>query len=83
MVLRFADFEFDRRRAELRGPDGKTIRLRSKPFHMLGLFADNAGRIVSKQELMEAVWPKFTSAKTACSNVFANCGSYCAMISTN
>ena len=58
MVLRFADFEFDRPRAELRGPDGKVIKLRSKAFDMLGLFAANAGRVISKQELMEAVWPK-------------------------
>jgi DNA-binding winged helix-turn-helix (wHTH) protein/tetratricopeptide (TPR) repeat protein len=58
MLLRFAGFEFDRQRAELRGPDGAVVKLRSKPFDMLGLFATNAGRVLSKQELMEAVWPK-------------------------
>jgi DNA-binding winged helix-turn-helix (wHTH) protein/tetratricopeptide (TPR) repeat protein len=56
-VYRFAGFEFDRLRAELRGPDGKAIKLRPKTFDMLALFAANAGRIISKQELMEAVWP--------------------------
>lgn len=56
-MYRFAGFEFDRLRAELRGPDGKAIKLRPKTFDMLALFAANAGRIISKQELMEAVWP--------------------------
>ncbi len=58
MLLRFAGFEFDRQRAELRGPDGAVVKLRSKPFDMLALFATNAGRVISKQELMEGVWPK-------------------------
>jgi DNA-binding winged helix-turn-helix (wHTH) protein/tetratricopeptide (TPR) repeat protein len=56
-VFRFAGFEFDRQRAELRGPDGKAIKLRPKTFDMLGLFAADAGRILGKQELMEAIWP--------------------------
>jgi DNA-binding winged helix-turn-helix (wHTH) protein/tetratricopeptide (TPR) repeat protein len=56
-VLRFAGFELDRQRAELRGPDGAPVRLRPKPFAMLDLLAANTGRVVSKQELMEAVWP--------------------------
>jgi DNA-binding winged helix-turn-helix (wHTH) protein/tetratricopeptide (TPR) repeat protein len=56
-VRRFTDFEIDQQRAELRWPSGKTIRLRPKSFAMLQYFAANAGRIVSKQELMESVWP--------------------------
>lgn len=56
-VFRFAGFELDEQRAELRGPDGVAIRLRPKTFEMLRLFASNAGRILSKQELIEAVWP--------------------------
>lgn len=57
-MLRFAGFELDQRRAELRGPDGEAIRLRPKPFAMLHILAANAGRVVGKQELMDAVWPK-------------------------
>jgi DNA-binding winged helix-turn-helix (wHTH) protein/tetratricopeptide (TPR) repeat protein len=57
MTVRFASFEFDRERAELRGPDGKAIKLRTKTLEMLALFATSAGRVLSKQELMEAVWP--------------------------
>lgn len=56
-VLRFAGFELDQRRAELRDAGGGPIRLRPKSFDMLHLFAANAGRVVSKQELMEAIWP--------------------------
>jgi len=56
-VYRFAGFELDLRRAELRGPDGAVIKLRPKTYEMLKLFAANAGRVVSKQELMQGVWP--------------------------
>jgi DNA-binding winged helix-turn-helix (wHTH) protein/tetratricopeptide (TPR) repeat protein len=57
MVLRFQGFELDRQRAELRGADGEAIKLRPKTLTMLSLFAANAGRVLSKQELMDAVWP--------------------------
>ena len=56
-MLRFAGLELDQQRAELRGADGVPIKLRPKTFEMLRLFATSGGRIVSKQELMEAVWP--------------------------
>src|SRR6185369_5266019 len=50
-------FELDRQRAGLRGPDGDVIKLRPKTFDLLTLFLGSPGRILSKQELMEAVWP--------------------------
>lgn len=56
-VLRFAGFEIDKRRSELRGPGGKTVKLRPKTFDLLWLLAANPRRIISKQELMEAAWP--------------------------
>jgi DNA-binding winged helix-turn-helix (wHTH) protein/Flp pilus assembly protein TadD len=56
-VLRFSGFELDSERAELRAPDGGTIKLRPKTLEMLKLFAANAGKVLSKQQLMEAVWP--------------------------
>ena len=56
-MLRFAGFEFDQQRAALRGPDSALIKLRPKTFDLLNLFIANPGRILSKQELMEAVWP--------------------------
>ncbi len=56
-VLRFAGFEIDRHRSELRGPDGATIKLRLKAFDLLLLLVLNPRRIIGKQELMDAVWP--------------------------
>lgn len=56
-VVRFAGFELDRQRAELRHTDGTVTRLRPKTFDMLSLFVASPGRVLSKQELMEAVWP--------------------------
>lgn len=57
IVLCFAGFALDQQRVELRAPDGATMKLRPKAFEMLRLFATNPGRVLSKQELMEAVWP--------------------------
>ena len=56
-MLCFAGFELDTERARLRGPDGEAIRLRPKSFDMLQLFATNAGRVLSKQDLIDAIWP--------------------------
>ena len=56
-VNRFAGFELDEERAELRGRDGTPIKLRPKAFEMLRQFVAHPGRVLSKQELMEAVWP--------------------------
>jgi DNA-binding winged helix-turn-helix (wHTH) protein/tetratricopeptide (TPR) repeat protein/TolB-like protein len=56
-VLFFAGFELDPERARLRGPDGEAIRLRPKSFDMLQLFATNPGRVLSKQDLIDAIWP--------------------------
>ena len=56
-MLRFSGFELDSERAELRAPDGETIRLRPKTLEILRLLAGNAGRVLNKQQLMEAVWP--------------------------
>jgi DNA-binding winged helix-turn-helix (wHTH) protein/tetratricopeptide (TPR) repeat protein/TolB-like protein len=57
-MLCFAGFELDERRAELRGSDGIPIKLRPKSFDLLLVLANNSGRVVDKQELMAAVWPK-------------------------
>ncbi|MEW6451299.1 MAG: winged helix-turn-helix domain-containing protein [Pseudomonadota bacterium] len=56
-MLRFAGFELDMNRAELRTIGGDVIRLRPKTLALLHLFATNANRLLSKQELMSTVWP--------------------------
>lgn len=56
-MIRFSGFEIDRQRAELRGADGTPIKVRPKTFEVLCLLVSNTGRVVTKQELMDAVWP--------------------------
>ncbi|TXI11604.1 MAG: tetratricopeptide repeat protein [Rhizobium sp.] len=56
-MLQFAGFELDEKRSELRGRAGEAIRLRPKAFDLLRLFATRPGRVLSKTELMEAIWP--------------------------
>jgi len=36
--------------------DGAVVHLTSKPFDVLAFLVENSGRVVTKQELMEAVW---------------------------
>src|ERR1700712_3162418 len=57
MAMHFVGFRLDPPRAELRGPDGVAVKLRPKTLGLLILFATNPGRILSKQELMDAIWP--------------------------
>lgn len=56
-MVRFAGFELDLARAELRRPGSTAIKLRPKTLDMLRLFVASPGKVLSKQELMEAVWP--------------------------
>jgi DNA-binding winged helix-turn-helix (wHTH) protein/TolB-like protein/Flp pilus assembly protein TadD len=54
-VYRFGDFTLDLDRAALwRG--GDEVRLRPRTFDVLTYLVRNAGRLISKQELFEAVW---------------------------
>jgi len=56
-VLRFDDYQLDLGRGCLRTGD-REIDLRPKSFSLLAYLVANAGRLVSKVELMDAVWPK-------------------------
>src|SRR5262249_47991729 len=58
-VLRFERFALDLTRGRLRAGDDD-IQLRPKAFEVLCYLAANAGRLVLKQELYEAVWPDVT-----------------------
>jgi formylglycine-generating enzyme len=55
-VWRFDRFALDLARGCLRAGD-QEIDLRPKTFEVLRYLAENAGRLVLKQELFEAVWP--------------------------
>jgi formylglycine-generating enzyme required for sulfatase activity len=55
-VLRFDRFALDLARGCLRAGD-QEIDLRPKTFEVLCYLTENAGRLVSKRQLFEAVWP--------------------------
>lgn len=54
--FRFAGFTLDLRQGRLWDASGD-IQLRPKPFALLGYMARHAGRVLSKDELLDAVWP--------------------------
>ena len=55
-ILRFPPFEIDLAGERLmRGTE--TIRLRPKTFAVLRYLAEHPGRMVSRRELLSAVWP--------------------------
>jgi pimeloyl-ACP methyl ester carboxylesterase/DNA-binding winged helix-turn-helix (wHTH) protein len=55
-TLAFGTFELDPGSGRLRGPSGH-VRLTPKAFAVLHHLAARAGRLVSKQELLDEVWP--------------------------
>ena len=55
-LWRFADYEFDELRRELR-TKGKPVELESKPLEILLQLLLHAGEVVTKEELLESVWP--------------------------
>src|SRR4029450_6650520 len=58
-AYRFGPFHLDvRERLLSRG--GQAIPLRLKVFDTLVLLVENAGRLVTKQELLDRVWPETT-----------------------
>src|SRR5229473_5432138 len=58
--LDLADLTLDLRREELRDAAGTRIELRNRSFGVLRHLATNAGRVVTKDELLEVNWPGVT-----------------------
>ena len=56
-MFRFAGFELDQQRNGCAAPMAKPSSCGRRTFDMLALFVASAGRVLSKQELIEAVWP--------------------------
>src|SRR5258707_513983 len=54
-VISFAGFELDAARRRLIR-ERKTLALNAKAFDVLVFLAENAGRVVSKDEILNAVW---------------------------
>src|SRR5580698_6086623 len=55
-LWRFADCEFDERGRQLR-VKGKPVDLESKPMDVLLQLLLHAGEVVTKEELLESIWP--------------------------
>lgn len=53
--LRFGSFELDVEANQLR-KEGRSIRLQPQPFKLLWLLASRPGRVLSRQEIKEALW---------------------------
>src|ERR1700691_458643 len=58
-LLRFGVFEVDLAAGELR-KNGARVRLQEQPFQVLALLLRNAGRVVTRDELREKIWPADT-----------------------
>src|ERR1700730_17894716 len=55
-LWRFEDYEFDELARELR-VKGRSVELESKPLDILLQLLLHAGEVVTKEELLESVWP--------------------------
>jgi TolB-like protein len=53
--IRFANYELDLDAAELRR-DAKTIAVEPQVFDLIRFFAENAGRLVTRDDIIEGVW---------------------------
>ncbi len=58
-IWRFGDYECDELRRELR-VKGQAVDLESKPLEILLKLLLHAGEVVTKEELLESVWPDVT-----------------------
>jgi len=56
-TIELPGFVLDLRQCELRDRSGERVPLRPQAFAMLQYLAQRAGRLVTKDELMQAVWP--------------------------
>jgi DNA-binding winged helix-turn-helix (wHTH) protein/TolB-like protein len=54
---RFGGYRLDAVRGMLLDPAGDEVRLRPKPFALLSYLLDHPGRVLGREELMEALWP--------------------------
>ena len=57
-AYRFGQFRVDLLRQQLTGPDGAVAGLSARAYDVLIYLLENRDRVVSKNELMKAVWPQ-------------------------
>ena len=68
--LRFARVDFDTRSGEIR-VDGELITLERKPREMLRVFLKRPGELLTKSELLDAVWPGRIAREGSLTNCIA------------
>lgn len=56
-AYRFDVFRLDRVSGAVLGPDGAELHLRPKAFALLCHLLDNPGRLLGREELLDALWP--------------------------
>ena len=61
---RFGPFELQPHKRRLL-KDGATISLRSRAFDLLAALVDRAGHLVTKDQLLDQVWPKMVVEEAA------------------
>lgn len=59
VTLRFSVFEADVATGELR-KNGRKVRLQEQPFQVLTILAQRPGELVTREELVKALWPEGT-----------------------
>jgi pimeloyl-ACP methyl ester carboxylesterase/DNA-binding winged helix-turn-helix (wHTH) protein len=64
MIHRFADVELDLSRREVRR-SGEVCTLQPRPFAVLAYLVRHRDRVVSKQELLEQLWPDVTVTESS------------------
>lgn len=65
LVYRFHGFSVDAARWELRDATGALVRLAPAPFRVLSLLIENRHRVVSKDELLDALWHEAIVSESA------------------
>ena len=59
-IVCFEGFELDVRSAELRNPDGKTLRLSEQPLRILIALLERPGELILREDLRKRLWPNDT-----------------------
>jgi eukaryotic-like serine/threonine-protein kinase len=59
-IVCFEGFELDVRSAELRNPDGKTLRLSEQPLRILIALLERPGELILREDLRNRLWPNDT-----------------------
>jgi DNA-binding winged helix-turn-helix (wHTH) protein len=69
-LYRMGEYEIDVKRRQIRR-DGEVVPLAQKPFEVLLVLIGGAGGVVTKEELMQAIWPNaFVEESNLAQSVF-------------